>query len=77
MTTGYDEELHMQRVALTLEQWPRTDRAWGCENCTLLFATPDNGRCPSCSSESIFDLATALQRGGDALEEERVNGPLD
>ena len=42
--------------------------AYGCLNCNLIFAHPvrtammsdTDGRCPNCKSESVFDVAAAL-----------------
>lgn len=71
----YDEQLHMERTQLAMEQWPNLDDCWGCANCTMMFKRPTNPqepaksaqhRCPHCASESIFDVAAAMKRRSGA-----------
>src|SRR5687767_7369525 len=71
----YDEQLHMERTTLAMEQWPTLNACWGCANCDLIFKQPLNStepnksaqyRCPKCGSESIFDMAAAMKRRSDA-----------
>lgn len=59
---------HMRCVTQHVHEDACRGDAYGCLNCNLIFSSPvrtamrsdTDGRCPGCSSESVFDVAAAL-----------------
>lgn len=57
---NYEEALLSERYLEAQSQWPTMDDCYGCLDCRLLFKHPENARCPYCNSESVFDVAAAV-----------------
>ena len=59
---NFEDLLLSDRFDATMQLWPTLDEAWACLDCRAMFRKPENARCPACSSEAIFDVASAVNQ---------------